>query len=252
MKILVQLARHARRSVVKRGVLGTLVLAVAASGVLVQNLRPAHRHAQRLQRQAARDFDRKYNVDTAGIISQGSLDVHSRNQLFATRYEPIRDVDFAALLADTGLRYQDYTFIDLGSGKGRAILLAAALPFRRIVGVEFSPELDAVARDNLERYTGERNCTAIELACMDAARYDFPEDSPLVLYLYNPFERPVMQQVADNLAASFSRRPRRMLVLYFTPHCADVWDSLEFLQKKRATNLLCLYDSGDPPPAGPV
>ncbi len=248
-KLLAQLVRHARRSLAKRGVLGTLVLVVASSGALVNNLRPAHRHALRMQRQMDRGFDQKYHVDTAGTVSQGSLDVRSRNQLFATRYEPIRDVDFATLLADAGLHYPDYTFVDLGSGKGRAVLLAAALPFRRIVGVEFSPRLDAVARANLEHYTGERNCTDIELVCMDAARYDFPEDSPLVLYLYNPFERPVMQQVADRLAASHARRPRRMLVLYFTPHCAAVWDELAFLEKKLDSDSLCIYDTGEVAPA---
>ncbi len=246
MKILRRLVGYGRRSLAKHGLLGTLLLAIAASGGMVNALRPGHRQALRAQRQMERDFDRRYHVDTAGTISQGALDVGNRNQLFATRYEPIAVVDFAALLAGTGLDCADATFVDLGSGKGRAVLLAAALPFRRIVGVEFSAELDAVARANLDRYTGPRACQAIELLCQDAAGYVFPEDTPLVLYLYNPFEEPVMRQVADNLAASYARRPRRVLVLYFTPHCAAVWERLPFLKRTRDGDSLHIYDSGEP------
>ena len=48
-------------------------------------------------------------------------------------------------LAETPHGIQDYTFLDIGSGKGRVLMLASDAPFRHIVGVELSPALTAIA-----------------------------------------------------------------------------------------------------------
>ena len=66
------------------------------------------------------------------------------------RYEAITPEAFHGLLASIDLGDHDLTFIDLGSGKGRAVLLASLYPFRRLIGVEFSPELTEVARLNVQ------------------------------------------------------------------------------------------------------
>ncbi len=106
-----------------------------------------------------------------------------------------------------------------------------------------SLELLSIADDNLCRYGEDaKHCKNIELICMDAAKYIFPDD-PLVLYLYNPFEYSVMAQVVNNLTASFLKQPRRIIVLYFTPQCADLWDRVGFLKKVKASNGLCIYDA---------
>src|SRR6185503_12151373 len=41
------------------------------------------------------------------------------------------------------------TFIDFGCGKGRVVHQAARWPFRRVIGVEVSPELAEIARAGL-------------------------------------------------------------------------------------------------------
>ena len=46
--------------------------------------------------------------------------------------------ELVEILADLGIYYPDCVFLDLGAGKGRALLLASQFPFKRIVGVEFS------------------------------------------------------------------------------------------------------------------
>ena len=105
------------------------------------------------------------------------------------------------------------TFIDLGSGKGRAVLLASLYPFRRVVGVEFSPELTEIARRNVNRFSHPaQRCRDIELRCEDAAAYEFPAE-PALVYIYNSFEGPLMQRVLANLAASGTAHERRLLLL---------------------------------------
>ena len=43
-------------------------------------------------------------------------------------------------------------FVDAGAGMGRALLLATRRPFKQIVGIEVSPALAAIARENVERW----------------------------------------------------------------------------------------------------
>ncbi len=158
-------------------------------------------------------------------------------------YRAVGDVDFGVILGRLGVSVERFTFVDLGSGKGRAILLASALPFKRIVGVEISEELTSIARRNLRCARAHaRRCRDIELVCMDAADYVLPEE-PVVLYLYNPFERSVMAQVVGNVSASFRSHPRRIVVLYFIPRLAQMWDQVAFLERKCAADGWAIYDS---------
>lgn len=191
------------------------------------------------------EFDSKYGVNTAGIIPISNLTIKSNNWIHSSKYQAIPYVDFGEILEQFDLPYEQFIFVDLGSGKGRALLLASSLPFKKIVGVEFSKELASIAEDNLSRYSEDlMNCKNIEMICMDATKYIFPED-PLVLYLYNPFDTPVMAHVVNNIAESFQKKPRRIVVLYFTPQCAcaELWDNVKFMKKVRASNELCTYDT---------
>jgi hypothetical protein len=110
--------------------------------------------------------------------------------------------------ANSGLG--EFTFVDVGSGKGRVLLMAAEYPFRRIVGVELLPELHQVARENVKR--DER----IELVLSDARDFHFP-DEPLVVFLFNPFPPWVLRQVLRNLQESLTRKPREMFVVLHNP-----------------------------------
>jgi SAM-dependent methyltransferase len=157
-------------------------------------------------------FDHEHGVDTAGIVRLDELAFESESKVHGTRYEAITPEAFHGVLARVDLGDRDLTFVDLGSGKGRAVLLASLYPFRRIVGVEFSPELDEVARRNVERFSHpEQRCDDIELRCEDAAAYELPAD-PVLVYIYNSFDRPLMQRVLANLAAGGGAHDRRLLL----------------------------------------
>jgi len=115
------------------------------------------------------------------------------------------------------LNFRDFTFIDLGSGKGRTLLMASDYPFRRIVGVELLPSLHQIAQQNLRQYKSEsQKCFALESICGDATAFPFPDD-PLVIYLFNPFPESGMRQVVANLELSLRAHPRPVYVLYHNP-----------------------------------
>jgi SAM-dependent methyltransferase len=129
-----------------------------------------------------------------------------------------------------------YTFIDMGSGKGRMLLLAAELPFRRIVGVEFASDLSALARKNAKNYRNSNQAWfQIEPLNMDATQFEFPPE-PSIIYFFYPFERFVMEPVIRNLDRSLGERPRDVILVYFNPVLSDVVEAASNLRVYARTN----------------
>ena len=97
-----------------------------------------------------------------------------------------------------------YTFIDLGSGMGRAVFVASEFPFRRIVGVEITPELHAIAARNLRRYRGRQQCRDIHLVQLDALCYE-PAGEETMFSFNFPFREAFMTRVVGNIERSLRR-----------------------------------------------
>jgi SAM-dependent methyltransferase len=117
----------------------------------------------------------------------------------------------------TALEFRDFTFVDLGSGKGRTLLMASDYPFRRIIGVELLPSLHQIAQENVRQYkSASQKCFALESICADATAFPLPTD-PLVIFLFNPFPESGMRQVVANLDQSLRAHPRPVFVLYHNP-----------------------------------
>jgi tRNA1(Val) A37 N6-methylase TrmN6 len=129
-----------------------------------------------------------------------------------------------------------YTFIDMGSGKGRMLLLAAELPFRRIIGVEFASDLDALARNNVKTYRNPKQaCFQIEPVNMDATQFEFPPE-PSLVYFYYPFDQFVMEPVIQNLNRSLEEHPRDLIVLYRNPVLSEVVEAASNLRVYTRSN----------------
>jgi predicted RNA methylase len=139
-------------------------------------------------------------------------------------YQAVDPEDFHAVVSALPIRFEDHVFIDYGAGKGRALLMATRYPFRRIIGVEYSPRLASIAVQNLRTYNGRRACAEVEVCVRDAADYELPLE-PLVLFFFNPFGRQVMAAVAARVAASWRSHPRPITVIYLTPYEAETWEA---------------------------
>ena len=120
--------------------------------------------------------------------------------------------------------FQEFTFLDLGSGKGRALLLAARFPFRSIVGLEFVTDFHLIAMDNLNTLTPNMR-RRILLINDDVIRYQIPL-VPLVVFLFNPFDVHITKQVAQKLSDSYRYKPRPLIVFYLNPVFLTVFTKL--------------------------
>ncbi|MGB9082394.1 MAG: class I SAM-dependent methyltransferase [Desulfuromonadaceae bacterium] len=106
--------------------------------------------------------------------------------------------------------------VDFGSGKGGALITLSRYPFARISGVEISPELAVIAKQNLHKF----NIRNVTMNVCDAA--DFIElDEYNYFYFFSPFPAAVMSAVIRNICASLTNNPRKASIIYFNPECHD-------------------------------
>lgn len=188
-------------------------------------------------------FDSEYGTDTATTVSVGALDIPNDKLEQANRYEAISPESFDRVVGELFLRHEEYVFVDIGSGKGRALLLASFYPFRRVVGVEISPALTQIAEDNIKTFRDpKQKCKEITALCIDGAAYELPRQN-CVLYLYNPFGLQVMRSFVSAVEKSIWNQPRKIFVIYFTPTHRAPWDQSEVFRPIRESVTLVVYES---------
>ena len=176
----------------------------------------------------SRTFDEIYGTNTAGRVAVENLQIDSPNSKHGNPYDPVPVSLFSKLIENVKVRHEDYVFLDLGSGKGRTLLLASNYPFRKIIGVEYSQPLHAVALQNIAQYRSDhRRCFNVELLHIDATEYEIPLE-PTVCFFYNPFDETIMRAVLTNFRESLERRPRDIKFIYYVPQCVHLFDELGF------------------------
>jgi hypothetical protein len=197
---------------------------------------------QRRRRYGDVEFDWDYRVDTT------SATVGWRERLlgvFHSPYQPTEPLLFHAMIKALAVDFAEFTFIDLGSGKGRTLLMASDYPFRRIIGVELLPELHSIAKKNLLQYQSERQkCFQLETLADDARRFVFPNE-PIVLYLFNPLPVAGLAQMIANLELSLQVNPRKIFVLYHNPLHEEILARCRCLGKAGGTHQFVIYKSID-------
>jgi SAM-dependent methyltransferase len=194
--------------------------------------------ARRRQRYGDVDYDWDHRVDTT------SATVGWRNRLLGLLHSPYQPTDpslFQEMLGSLETDFRDFVFIDIGSGKGRTLLMASDYPFRRIIGVELLPELHRVAQENIRNYKSDsQQCFALESICADAREFSFPPE-PTVLYLFNPLPEPGVVQLLTNLEQSVREHPRPLLVIYHNPVLEHVLANGKWLKKIGGTHQYSIF-----------
>ena len=203
---------------------------------------------RRRQRYGDAEYDWEHRVNTT------SAAVSWRDRLlgaFPSPYQPTESALFHEMLEvlrqQSHSDFHDFVFIDLGSGKGRTLLMASDYRFRRIVGVELLPALHQAAQDNLSKYRSEsQKCFALESVCADATEFPFPSEST-VLYILNPFPEVGLKRMIANLEQSLREHPRAVYVLYHNPLLEQVLSQSTGLLRLHVTHQYALYGSAVDP-----
>jgi hypothetical protein len=189
--------------------------------------------SQRVGRmERAENFDARFGTDTTAVIYPWKLPSTGRESNPQIHpYEGTPAWLIREILGSIPLRPREFVFVDFGSGKGRALLVASEFPFAKIVGVELASELHQIAEENVKRYRpASQQCDAFSLHCLDATAYDFGSQ-PLVLFMYNPFGEATLRSVLGNLEASLRATPREAFVVYLNPRFEALLRNAPFLRR---------------------
>lgn len=209
--------------------------AAAATSLLLRNLWSfvcESTPERRRQRYGDMEYDWEHRVNTT------SGTVGWRARLLGTFHSPYQPTDpalFREMMASLPIAFDQFTFVDLGSGKGRTLLMASEYPFHKIVGVEVIAELHCAAQQNIRDYRSPtQRCVQIESILADALEFALPEE-PLVLYLFNPLPERALSEVLRRLEKSLARVPRPVWVVYHNPVLETALDALSCLRKAGGT-----------------
>jgi SAM-dependent methyltransferase len=194
---------------------------------------------RRRQRYGDMEYDWEHRVNsTSGTVSWRARLLG----LFHSPYQPTEPALFQEMMASLPIEFDQFTFVDLGSGRGRTLLMASEYPFRKIVGVELLPELHLIAQENLASYKSEsQKCFALEALCGDATDFPFPAE-PVVLYLFNPLPEAGLRQVLRNLERNTNTGSRTVYVVYHNPQLDSVLiESEAWTKLDGSTHQYCIY-----------
>jgi Histone methylation protein DOT1 len=111
---------------------------------------------------------------------------------------------------------RDDVFLDYGSGTGTAMILAATFPFRKVIGVEYSAQLCAIAETIIPQVRDRLACRELELVNQDASLYEVPGDVS-VIYCWNSFGGEILAGVCEKIRQSLTRTPRKLRIVYYMP-----------------------------------
>ena len=164
-------------------------------------------------------FDLEFGVRTSGLVAGRHLNCGHRHDQHITAYYAIAPSVFRAMI----VRWRrcrplapidEYTFLDVGAGMGRAALLAAEYPFRAVAGIELHAALARVGRRNMSLWRAAGRARApMRMFCRDAVDFPLPA-GPCVAFLFNPFGAPVLKRLLRNWSGSLAQNARPLDILY--------------------------------------
>ena len=170
-------------------------------------------------------FDKANGVRTSGLVAGRNLKSGHRHDRHATAYYGVAPSILRTLIqrwlsTPPPHHITDYTFLDIGAGKGRAVLLASEFPFRQIIGVELNPDMAAIAQSNADiwhlAHASDPTASAtapIHILQDDALTVPLPP-TPTLAFLFHPFEDPVLKKLLSRIETAFADRTGTLDLLY--------------------------------------
>jgi len=167
--------------------------------------------------------DRKRGVNTQQNFELADLGISSH---LGNKYQPVGYRRLKKILKLATSINPKSTFVDVGCGLGRPILVALELGFQRVIGVDISNELIEICKKNFGV-----NSNKIKLFCCDIDDYVFPEGD-LTIFLFNPFGKDRLAKLLLKLNITGNTG----LIIYFNPKHHEVFDKSKLVKELKWWN----------------
>ena len=156
-----------------------------------------------------------WEINTAGDVPGGAAAAEFGISADIYPYQAVAREDFEQMIGSLPQDVSSFCFIDVGSGKGRALVLAARHSFAEVIGIELSARLNRIAEQNIAK-VGPSLRTSVELINQDARQFKFPV-MPTVIFLFNPFGEEVMRAVVQHIEQTHRDSYLPVYLLYLWP-----------------------------------
>ncbi len=157
--------------------------------------------------------ERELGIRTLGLKHPRSCGNHHDGASGRHLYQPSSSVLFKKAMEALPFRPEGKVFLDVGSGKGRAMILAAEEGFAEVVGIEYASELIDQAQVNIEKVRAKFPKTVFHMTEGNAIAFGLPEGTD-VAYLFNPFDA----ETLDRWIATILPQVRKPLhIVYMHP-----------------------------------
>jgi predicted RNA methylase len=189
------------------------------TGRVVNFVNSTRRHG--FMKTIARDWNRLRELIYEGRLGIRSREIISLKELGLEHEErrqhyPTQLSDFWRMKKFLQPETQNEVFVDYGAGLGRVVILAAMLPFKRVIGVELSPVLAERARENVRRCKGKLHCKDVDVVNADATAFEIPIDTTTIFF-NNPFAGQILASVLERIKFSHKKQPRRIKLVCNLP-----------------------------------
>jgi SAM-dependent methyltransferase len=171
--------------------------------------------------------ERKYNINTIGADELKSLEEKGIDISHATMYMPVNYYILEHLMREIVKYASNKTFLDIGCGKGRPMIVAAYYGFEEIVGIDFSKEFCEDVTNAAALYKEKNPAVNFSIINNDAFYFEIPENVTAI-FLFNPFDDVIMNGVISNILKSQQQNPRTIRVLYANPQYKSLFLNKEF------------------------
>ena len=163
----------------------------------------------------------RYGIDTFNREELHNLTLSEGDLSLASPYEPINYYMLEDLLRQFRKRSPLRTLVDLGSGKGRVLVVAGYFGFTNITGIDMAKELCDLAKQNVRKKETLFPDVQWTVIHDNVVNYGIRKDDS-VFFMFNPFRQAVIQRFLENLDASLRQYPRKTWFLYASPVHADL------------------------------
>ena len=175
-------------------------------------------------------YDIKYKIDTYSWVSKQDLTAEDKIAEHASCYQATKVLPLRNLLKKMNIP-KGKVLVDIGSGKGRVLLIASEFGFKEVRGIELSSKLCLIANKNIAAYKSKvKTDTLFEVINIDATQYNFKDDE-YVFFMYNPFDEFILKKVLNNIQMSINRHNRSILIIYAYPVKRSIIEEVMNIQK---------------------
>lgn len=187
-------------------------------------------------------FDRRFGIETSQVERNYLDHIELPESADFQFYEAVKGRHFRRMLAALPSNVpENFEFIDIGCGKGRALILAAETGFGKISGIELSESLVEVARENISKYRARRpGACVIDVMCSPSDDFEVP-DRDIVVFLYNPFVGATMQTLIDKLSHAAATADNEIYILYRNPVCHELISANQYVDTLHVDRAFAAY-----------